>query len=91
MSANTESKITPEQRLTELSEFLVASLLPENADFMVKLVERRGVLQVVIQTPEQFRGAIIGKSGMIAKSLRQIMSSVALDDPRYKVDVEIAD
>lgn len=87
-SAATQS---PEAKLLELAEFLVRSLLPQDAELNLKLSERRGVTQVVIQTPEQYRGAIIGKSGVIAKSLRQIISAAKLGDSLYKVDVEIAD
>lgn len=87
-SAATQS---PEAKLLELAEFLVRSLLPQDAELNLKLSERRGVTQVVIQTPEQYRGAIIGKSGVIAKSLRQIIGAAKLGDSLYKVDVEIAD
>lgn len=85
------SSQSPEAKLLELSEFLVRSLLPQDADLQLKIAERRGVTQVIIQTPEQYRGAIIGKSGVIAKSLRQILSAAKLGDSLYKVDVEIAD
>ena len=82
---------TAHDQLQTLAQFLVASLLPEDADFMVKITEQRGVTQVIIQTPEQLRGMVIGKSGLIVKSLRQIISAAQLGDPGRKIEVDIAD
>lgn len=84
-----ESKMKSEA--IELTQFLVSSLLPDDTSFGVKASERRGALQLIIETDDAHRGALIGRGGSVARALRQIVSVARLGDEYERIEVDIAE
>lgn len=82
---------TPMEQITDLAQYLVAGLVPEDADVKINTRERRGEVTVQINADAAYRGAIIGKSGVIVRALRQVLSTGRFGDGISRIDVDIAD
>ena len=82
---------TPIEQITDLAQYLVAGLVPEDADVKINARERRGEVTVQINADSAYRGAIIGKSGVIVRALRQVLSAGRFGDGISRIDVDIAD
>lgn len=82
---------TMKSQAIELTTFLVTSLLPDNTSFTIKTNERRGALQLIINTDDAHRGALIGRGGSIARAVRQVVSTARLGDDYERIEVDIAE
>lgn len=74
--------------LVELTEYLVNSLVKEEAS--VTLVESEdGINTIEVRVAEEEIGAVIGRSGKIANSIRTIVQAAAYTNNQGKVRINI--
>ena len=72
--------------MVELVKYIVTSLVGEDKDFTVELVEANEVSDIVVTISSDDIGKIIGKQGKIAKAIRTIVKSAsAKENTKYNV------
>ena len=75
------------QQYAELVRFMARTLL-NNDDFQVDATERRDEILVELRTPDHSRGRVIGRSGRVARAMRTILDTAAIDSPlRPNLDI----
>lgn len=75
--------------LEEYAEFLVKSICKEPEMVRVQKFEESDVTNLEIMVPEQEMGAVIGKSGKVANSIRIMIQAYAYLQKSGKVRVNI--
>lgn len=76
--------------MKQFLEYVVPNLVTHPEDVRVTEEEKDGVLQLMIQVNPEDVGRVIGKSGKIIKSLRQLVRVMAIKQGT-RVNVDVAD
>ena len=77
--------------LVELTEFIVKSLVKDTDLVSVKeLDNENGVITIQVLVSNDDMGAVIGRSGMVSKSLRTLVqaSSNLHEGPKVKINID---
>lgn len=75
--------------LVELTEFLVKNIVKEPDMVLVKQMEDEEGITILISVDEADKGAVIGKGGNIANSIRTIVQAAAYINNQKHVRVNI--
>lgn len=76
-------------KLVELTEFLVKSLVRDPETVSVRQIEDEEQIIIEILVSEDEIGAVIGKSGNIAKAIRTLVYAAAYVNGNKKVRINI--
>jgi predicted RNA-binding protein YlqC (UPF0109 family) len=66
-----------------LTRYIVASMIPADSheEIEVSAAWNSGQLKVNLSVPDEFRGMLIGRSGHMVRSIRQVLNAASLDVP----------
>ncbi|MFA7300935.1 MAG: KH domain-containing protein [Candidatus Shapirobacteria bacterium] len=73
--------------IIETAQYIVKSILPENADVSVTQRDDNGTLIISVSALPEFIGQLIGKEGKVIKSLRTLLN-LAYPDVRYQLEIK---
>lgn len=76
-------------KLVELTEFLVKSLVSDPDAVSVRLIEDEECNIIEVLVSEDEMGAVIGKSGNVAKAIRTLVYASAYHNGDKKVRINI--
>ena len=77
--------------MVELTEFIVKSLVKNPDSVSVKKFEdSEDIITIAVLVDESDKGAVIGKNGIIANSIRTIVqaSSYMNNEPRVRIEID---
>lgn len=77
--------------MVELTEFIVKNLVKNPDSVSVKKFEdSEDVITIAVLVDESDKGAVIGKNGIIANSIRTIVqaSSYMNNEPRVRIEID---
>lgn len=75
--------------LSSLTEFLVKSVVSRPDDVSVKQFDDENLITIEVLVNSDDMGKVIGKRGMIAKSIRTIVNASSLLNNEKKVKINI--
>lgn len=75
--------------LVELTEFIVKELLPANTDVKVNKIDTNDSFIIQVLVPNSYMSIVIGKSGVIANSIRTIVQAAAYNKKIGKIRINI--
>ena len=76
--------------MKEVLETIARSLVDNKEEVVVTEVQKDEVIELTLKVAETDMGKVIGKSGRVAKAIRQVLSAVAARD-KLKVTVDIGE
>ncbi|MDO4962676.1 MAG: KH domain-containing protein [bacterium] len=75
--------------LVELTEFIVKKLLPCDIDIKVNQIDANENIIIQVLVPNSYMSVVIGKSGVIANSIRTIVQAAAYNKKLGKIRINI--
>ncbi len=76
--------------MKEVLETIARSLVDNKEEVVVTEAQKDEVIELTLKVAETDMGKVIGKSGRVAKAIRQVLSAVAARD-KLKVTVDIGE
>jgi predicted RNA-binding protein YlqC (UPF0109 family) len=73
--------------IDQTAQYIVTSILPENAGVSVNTRDDNGTLIITVTALPEFIGQLIGKEGKVIKSLRTLLN-LAYPDVRYMLEIK---
>ncbi len=73
--------------IAQTAQYIVSSILPENAGVSMTTRDENGTLVITISALPEFIGQLIGKEGKVIKSIRTLLN-LAYPEVHYLLEIK---